>query len=1415
MSSAQATLADRTPSILNKDPAERRQRTERPPVALKHDFDPAGLVQRCVIIQRDENGFGLTVSGDNPVFVQLVKEDGAAMRAGVQTGDRIIKVNGTLVTHSNHIEVVKLIKSGSYVALTVLGRPPGLPHIPLEEECPGLSVSPLHSPDRTIPGSPSSLSAPCSPQSFRAPGLQDGSLQVLVPAEFGDGSGTAAPGQQGDRGPESASSAQSSTDPGETSTEDRDPEGKAVKTEDITGQESKVLMAPSPPLLVHPQIIGAEDDYFEQEQINGQCSCFQSVDLLKARPAHLSVFLHHVVSQFDPAPTLCFLFSDLHKQTTTKESRRFFLEFHSLFLDRAANLKVTIPEAVASELERRRVELIPEDMCKNLTQLIQESLLPELQRLLEDFRQKRSMGLTLAEEELSKLELDQTGDQTKEHTKEQREHQLLERECCCAEGILSKIDDILMTSQPSEEEKSSSMQFVIQAYMKHLGVKVKEVKGLEHKRARINFLPKIPNKKKTVKAEKEGEEKVKKRFHNILPTPRRLSRVESTSGKSVDVKQRSPKALPQPSFPIPEQADTPNSPTPSPSLHPALPSGSSPGHTDTSEHDYNCNVSPSSSGPQLFEGHSSTDTPEGHFSPTSPFDFSPTNTEQLQEDDQDAFCRRTDPDVLSEDDQAGDGEMEESAPTWQSVVGRDILTTLTSREVERQEVINELFFTERSHVRKLKVLDSVFYQRLSRDGVLSADDLRSIFSNLQEIIQLHVGLSEQMAALRRRSESPVLGPIGDDLLTWFSGEEELRMKQQVALFCSNLPLALELIRTRQKKDQRFASFMQEAESNRLCRRLQLKDIIPVEMQRLTKYPLLLDNIAKYTDDMEERRRVKRASDSCKKILNHINQAVKEAENAQRLREYQRRLDLSSLKQSENPTVLEIKNLDLSQKSLVHEGPLSWKLTKDKAIEMYSLLLEDILVLLQKQDERLVLKLHGKTPTSAESKQIFSPVIRLSSVLVRPVATDHRSFFVLSMADNVAQIYELTAPTISDQRTWQRMITQSADSIKARLHSRDSVVSQSDGCAVCVSEEQRATKIITLGLSHTKDSIPSAGDAQGSDVPVEETIARTLSELKSEKKEEEVAELEAFLEGHLAKRLDQESHKEDICNHLHQDTQEEIICNHLHMSRSKAEEALRTLSMLKQLLLNHMARDTFSSAKTTQQEVLPEQQHLEDTPPHEENTHLHPEERPPVYPENPPIHQNHSPIDPAHHSAHPEEQPSHPEHQPAHPEHIPAHPEHHPSDPVHHPTHHERHPEHQPANPEHHPAHPEHHPADLEHLPAHSEPPEEPGSPQERPELLEQGLEQRPHYNGVFDVLDLCGPEDGSTEEDVGIDMTKLLSSSSQTEGAGPNLSRQVMTHLRLLQQDLHYLKEVEARYRQLQQSLSDTTDSDDCTDFVV
>uniref|UniRef100_A0A669DRA1 Rho guanine nucleotide exchange factor 12 n=1 Tax=Oreochromis niloticus TaxID=8128 RepID=A0A669DRA1_ORENI len=1103
--------------------------------------DPC-LVQRCVIIQRDENGFGLTVSGDNPVFVQLVKEDGAAMRAGVQTGDRIIKVNGTLVTHSNHLEVVKLIRSGSYVALTVLGRPPGLPQIPLEEEKEGNeeggdTLSAPHSPALSggEQGSFLTSSTPCSPQdNTTSSSLSDGVRRRRILSPLSD--------TVGYRGTPCQSPDISRRDGLNICTS---PEAEDHPNTHYSGG--------SPPYLVNPQIIGAEDDYFEssQEQINGECTCFQSIESLKSRPAHLAVFLHHVVSQFDPAPLLCYLYADMYKQTNSKESRRFFIEFHTLFMDRTA---------VSWSI---RLDLIPDSLCKQYIQTLQDALLPDLHRNLEDFRQKRSMGLTLAEDELCKLDSEPGRDQ-----------QALEKECSCAEHILFKIEDILLTSQNSEEEKWQTMQYVILTYMKHLGVKVKEHRGLEHKRARITF-------------------------------PR------------IKIKQRPPK-LPQSPLGISEPSD---------------PSATSPGRIrDGSDTQFlPATTLPTHSSPttQVSEAGGQESESSKIFQFLFPVSLC-------------LFRMEVQGDIQSEDDQGGEAECEEDPLIWQVLVPRGVLMSLTQQEINRQEVINELFYTERAHLRMLKVLDCVFCQRLNRDGILPPEDIKHIFINLEEIIQLHVSITEQMTAIRKRNETSVIGQIGDDLLGWFSGEEEQKLKRAVATFCSNQPSALELIKTRQKKDQKFNLFMQEAQSNRLCRRLQLKDIIPVEMQRVTKYPLLLDNIAKYTEDIEERKKVKRAGDCCKKILNHVNQAVKEAENKQRLEEYQRRLEFSSLKQSENPVILELKNLDLTKRKMVHEGPLSWKVNKEKTIELYTLLLEDIMVLLQKQDERLVLKFHGKNTASVvDTKHTFSPIIKLNTVLVRPVATDNKSFFVLSMSENGAQIYELTAQTVSDQRMWQHLITQCADAMKAKPHRRDTPPPQSDA-------ERDAINIINNGMPKlSKDETPSVHSAgiymclsvpkaaSTSDIQDPPESLNPFDGLRSEDEEEELpmadrqeeeeqngevdeAELEAFLDGQLAERLLQEGSRLGIA------LENEEEHNAFVMPCSKAEEALKTRG---------------------------------------------------------------------------------------------------------------------------------------------------------------------------FVVLDFPGSEESSTDDDVGvgsdvgIDMRKLLSSSSQMGGGGPNLSRQLMTHLRLLQADLQYLKD--------------------------
>jgi hypothetical protein len=72
-----------------------------------------------LVINKDKNGYGMKVSGENPVFVDSVKDGGAANRAGLNAADMILRVNGHNVRYSTHAEVVQLMKATQNVALTV------------------------------------------------------------------------------------------------------------------------------------------------------------------------------------------------------------------------------------------------------------------------------------------------------------------------------------------------------------------------------------------------------------------------------------------------------------------------------------------------------------------------------------------------------------------------------------------------------------------------------------------------------------------------------------------------------------------------------------------------------------------------------------------------------------------------------------------------------------------------------------------------------------------------------------------------------------------------------------------------------------------------------------------------------------------------------------------------------------------------------------------------------------------------------------------------------------------------------------------------------------------------------------------------------------------------------------------------
>ncbi|KMY94444.1 uncharacterized protein Dsimw501_GD11240, isoform E [Drosophila simulans] len=348
---------------------------------------------------------------------------------------------------------------------------------------------------------------------------------------------------------------------------------------------------------------------------------------------------------------------------------------------------------------------------------------------------------------------------------------------------------------------------------------------------------------------------------------------------------------------------------------------------------------------------------------------------------------------------------------WSSMVAAEVLAALTDAEKKRQEIINEIYQTERNHVRTLKLLDRLFFLPLYESGLLSQDHLLLLFPPaLLSLREIH-GAFEQSLKQRRIEHNHVVNTIGDLLADMFDGQSGVVLCEFAAQFCARQQIALEALKEKRNKDEVLQKLLKKSESHKACRRLELKDLLPTVLQRLTKYPLLFENLYKVTvrllpENTTEAEAIQRAVESSKRILVEVNQAVKTAEDAHKLQNIQRKLDRSSYDKEE------FKKLDLTQHHLIHDGNLTIK--KNPSVQLHGLLFENMIVLLTKQDDKYYLKnLH--TPLSITNKPV-SPIMSIDAdTLIRQEAADKNSFFLIKM--KTSQMLELRAPSSSECKTW--------------------------------------------------------------------------------------------------------------------------------------------------------------------------------------------------------------------------------------------------------------------------------------------------------------------------------------------------------------------------------------------------------------
>ncbi|KAM3870659.1 pleckstrin homology domain-containing family G member 7 [Diretmus argenteus] len=279
---------------------------------------------------------------------------------------------------------------------------------------------------------------------------------------------------------------------------------------------------------------------------------------------------------------------------------------------------------------------------------------------------------------------------------------------------------------------------------------------------------------------------------------------------------------------------------------------------------------------------------------------------------------------------------------------------------KRQEAIWELFTSECVYfLDQLMVLKEVFLVTLSnlqtRNCLTDVDSWR-LFGNLNELCLVSFGfLNNLLRVIKDTLALPAEeGGDGDggillELLSKAFREEICHCLQK---YCLNYSTALIYVDSLKPRED-FGSYVKWCQRNERCRRLQLRDLLVAPLQRLTRYPLLLRNVAKRCQTEEETTSLQLIVEQVDTSICDLEGKVKWLDNYQKVKQLRdalvwlpvwerdkRAFIPENLKHLLKAVTLE--NL-ISHRSLLHEGKLV--LTENtKLIDVYLFLFDEFLLI---------------------------------------------------------------------------------------------------------------------------------------------------------------------------------------------------------------------------------------------------------------------------------------------------------------------------------------------------------------------------------------------------------------------------------------------------------------------------------------
>ncbi|XP_066283625.1 uncharacterized protein [Branchiostoma lanceolatum] len=287
--------------------------------------------------------------------------------------------------------------------------------------------------------------------------------------------------------------------------------------------------------------------------------------------------------------------------------------------------------------------------------------------------------------------------------------------------------------------------------------------------------------------------------------------------------------------------------------------------------------------------------------------------------------------------------MSSSTPTWDKfpqVIQSGIKYRLTQKQRQLQEAMFEVLSSEESFIKSMYVLGEHFLRNLEKNNVEGGQALTLISVHVAHVINASRAFLSDLQA-RVREQAPVVSDVCDIILRHASK----RFQEPYVTYCRNMHYHSKALIGLMEAEKSFCDDVRQLETDPQCGNLPMTAFLLTPMQRVTRFPLLVERILTFRDvNSEYFETAEQARQTTKALAVRCNQAAYKEQQAMELEE----LVVNKLRLAKCKPPFSL--LDKSR-WIVKQGELIWVRDKGPNTHRYVILLSDCLLIAKKLHKR--------------------------------------------------------------------------------------------------------------------------------------------------------------------------------------------------------------------------------------------------------------------------------------------------------------------------------------------------------------------------------------------------------------------------------------------------------------------------------